>query len=363
MTRRVVILQELLTHYRVEFFDQLRRRLADHDVDLVVVVGRPDDQRSTRSDEGSLDGMRQVRTRHVRVGRVVLVWQSALRICLPADLVVVEQGNRHVVNYLLLAARSFGGPRVALWGHGRNRQSRRPGGLAERWKRWWLRAPDWWFAYTASVAAEVLAGGYPATKVTVVQNSTRPAPTPVGAVTRTSRRCVFLGSLYDDKRLDVLLAAGDVLARSCPGFSLDVVGDGPLRPLLAEAASSRPWLDVLGSLRGDALALRLAQAQLALMPGLVGLAVVEAFAAETPVVTMQWEHHSPEFDYLEDGVNAVVLPAGTTAEEFAAATAGLLDDATQLARLREGCRLAASTFTLDAMVANFATGVLAALGG
>jgi hypothetical protein len=78
---------------------------------------------------------------------------------------------------------------------------------------------------------------------------------------------------------------------------------------------------------------------------------------------MEWEHHSPEFDYLENGVNARVLPHGTTAADFGAAVAELLADPAAIDRLRDGCRVAAETYTLEAMVANFATGVLAAVDG
>jgi glycosyltransferase involved in cell wall biosynthesis len=364
MSRRVVIVQEFLTHYRVDFFAELRERLAAHDVDLDLVVGAPNEERSQRSDAGELPWATRVRTRHLSLPRAgALVWLPALRPCLGADLVVVEQGNRHVLNYLLLAARKVGGPRVALWGHGRNRQSRRPHGVKERWKRRWLRRPDWWFAYTASVADEVVAAGFPRARMTVVQNSIRPAATsaPVERVARVPGRCVFVGSLYDDKRLDVLVAAGDVVARRVANFGLDIVGEGPGRAFVVETARSRPWLDVVGALREGELASRLASAELALMPGLVGLAVIEAFAAGTPVVTMEWEHHSPEFDYLENGVNAVVLPAGTTAAEFGAAVAELLADPARLQRLRDGCRVAAATYTLAAMVDNFAAGVTAAL--
>jgi glycosyltransferase involved in cell wall biosynthesis len=360
VTRRVVIVQELLTHYRVDFFAQLRDRLAADGVQLELVVGAPDDERSQRSDAGDLPWATRVQPRRMRG----LVWMPMLRHSRGADLVVVEQGNRHLVNYVLFARRRFGGPRVAYWGHGRNRQSRRPNGPGERWKRWWLRAPDWWFAYTASVAEEVAAAGFPSERITVVQNSIRPAAAPSWwPRDRAAGKCVFVGSLYDDKRLDVLVAAADVVAQTTAGFSLDVIGAGPLSTYLEDAARTRPWLTVVGPLRDAGLAARLTTAQLVLMPGLVGLAVVEAFAAGAPVVTMQWAHHSPEFDYLADGVNARVLPAGTTAAEFGAAVADLLADPVAIERLRDGCRIAAETYTLTAMVANFATGVRAAIDG
>ena len=43
----------------------------------------------------------------------------------------------------------------------------------------------------------------------------------------------------------------------------------------------------------------LSRANLMLIPGLVGLAVVDSFAAQCPVVTTDFRGHSPEFEYIE----------------------------------------------------------------
>ena len=77
------------------------------------------------------------------------------------------------------------------------------------------------------------------------------------------------------------------------------------------------------------------------MPGLVGLAVVDSFAAGCPLVTVDLDLHSPEIEYLRDGVNGVCLPGGTGPAAYAEAVADLLDDPARLEVLREGCREAA----------------------
>jgi glycosyltransferase involved in cell wall biosynthesis len=363
VTRRVLIVQELLPHYRVEFFRRLATRLDADGVELTVAHGVADPSRAARADAGRLDSALVVRNRYLSLGPLRLVWQPVLLLARRFDLVVVEQANRLAVNYPLIAWGRAGGPRLGLWAHGRNWQSRRPTGIRERWKGWWLRLPHWWFGYTNAVAADLVRAGCPAQRVTGVQNSIEPA-CPDGPVTdKVAGRSVFLGSLYDDKRLDVLLAAADLVASARSDFSLRVLGDGPLRPWLEVAATSRPWLGVCGPLLGAALAEQLSQAQLMLCPGLVGLAAIEAFAAEAPMVTIDWPHHSPEINYLVDGDNAVVLPAGSQAADFAHEVGALLDDVKRLERLRRGCCTARNQLTLDAMVDNFAAGVRGALGG
>ena len=47
---------------------------------------------------------------------------------------------------------------------------------------------------------------------------------------------LYCGSLYPDKRLDLLLAAAEKVHEKHPGFRLVVVGDGPSRPFVTDAA-------------------------------------------------------------------------------------------------------------------------------
>ena len=98
------------------------------------------------------------------------------------------------------------------------------------------------------------------------------------------------------------------------------------------------------------------------MPGLVGLAIVDSFATGCPLVTVDLPSHSPEVEYLEDGVNGVLPPRRHRAPvQYGEHVAGLLGDPAALQRLRDGCAVSAATYTVDAMVERYAEGVLAAL--
>jgi glycosyltransferase involved in cell wall biosynthesis len=276
--------------------------------------------------------------------------------------VVVEQANRQLVNYRLLfrsAVRRR--PRVVFWGHGGNLQtSGFAEALGERFKRVVSRRAHWWLAYTQGSADRVAALGFPRERVTVVQNAVDVAP-PADAPERVPGRCVYVGSLYSHKRIGFLLDAARRTAELRDDFRLVVIGDGEDRPLVEERAVREPWLDVRGPVFGDETARVLASAQLLLMPGLVGLAIVDSFATGCPLVTVELPFHSPEVEYLQDGVNGVQLPAGTTAAEYGEHVARLLGDPAALEQLREGCAVAAATYTVSAMVDRYAAGLLAAL--
>ena len=134
------------------------------------------------------------------------------------------------------------------------------------------------------------------------------------------------------------------------------LGAGDQAHLLAEAAETRPWLHALGACFGADKAAIGALASLTIHPGLAGLHVVETFATESPMVTADIDYHSHEIEYLTPD-NSVMLAADADVDAFATAVASAFGDATELARLQAGCRVASETFTLDAMVDNFATGI------
>ena len=74
------------------------------------------------------------------------------------------------------------------------------------------------------------------------------------------------------------------------------------------------------------------------MPGRVHLAVLDAFAARAPMVTIESPRHSPEIEYLVSGRNALVLPASTTPAEYAAAVSSLLWDPGDVNQSSRGLR-------------------------
>ena len=135
MSNRVVILQETFPRYRVALFDEVCRRATLRGIEVQVVYGQAPGNRGERSNGGSIGGAGFVRNRYLRIPGVETeaVWQPALRSCLGADVVVVEQANRLLINYILLMAQRLHGPKLAFWGHGRNLQST-PDTIAERFK-------------------------------------------------------------------------------------------------------------------------------------------------------------------------------------------------------------------------------------
>lgn len=368
---RVCIVQHRLLHYRLELFERLRAACASEGIELMLVHGQPTAVEAIRKDTGRLEWATEIKNRSWRIGGRDILWQPLPKAVSDCDLVVLMQESRLLSNYPWLLGLGPRKTRVAFWGHGRNFQSEAPDGWRERWKRRNLCAVDWWFAYTQMSADIVVDAGFPVDRVTVLNNAIDNSAfsadlDSVGdgevAALRASVGAadgaplgLYCGSLYPDKRLDLLLAACREIAARLPSFKLVVVGDGPSRALLDAAASSSPWLHWAGVHRGRGKAAWFRAAQLYLSPGAVGLHVLDSFVAGTPMVTTADALHGPEIAYLQDGINGLVT-AGDAAS-YAHAVLALLQDPERFRRIQQQAGACAEQYTLDQMVQRFCEGI------
>ena len=353
--RIVAFIEEWLPRYRIPFLNLLRERLAAQGIEFRLYHGQPTASVALRSDSAELPWAHQVINAHLGP----LVWQPVWRHVRHADLVIVDQANRLVLNYLLLVARATGGPAVGFFGHGANLQGN-PSSFREHWKRALLRTPDWWFAYTDGVAERVMSAGYPRDRITVVQNAVDTSELAKINVPKRSGRCIYVGSLHEYKRLPFLLESADRVAGNISRFELIVVGDGPLRSWLQSQAKTRPWLRLEGANHSEARDKLFVSSELTLMPGTVGLVVVDSFAARAPLVTTGVALHSPEIDYLQDGFNGRVVE-GASVEDYADAVTQLLVNRALRENLEDGCDKSARKYTVEEMVARFLSGISEAL--
>lgn len=373
--KRVVVLQHRLLHYRVRLFDMLREACKQRDIDLELMHGLASNADKTRNDEGQLPWARVVKNHYFSIGGRELIWQRLPSDLLAADMIVMMQENRILSNYPLLIWRKVSQLRLAYWGHGRNFQSIAPTGFRERWKLLILKQVDWWFPYTSISTDIVVRAGFPREHVSqldnAIDNSTfegdleswstdeisaergRLGIPPSGTV------AIFCGSLYPDKRLDLMVEAGDILAKRYSEFVLLVLGDGPSTADLRRIAVDRPWLRLLGTRKGRDKALYFRMSSVMLNPGAVGLHVVDAFCAGVVLVTTADALHGPEIAYLEHGINGLIC--SPSAQAIAGAVTGLIDDPVRMRTIQQGAHQAAGRYTLQSMLNNFVDGLVKAL--
>ena len=367
----VVILYKSLPHYRVPLYELMREQLAQSNVSLRLIVGQPNAIESTKNDTGKIAWAELVQNRQLPARGQALLWQPVLRSVRHADLVVVEQASKLIVNNLFAVWRRFGGPQLALWGHGINRNTASRSAAGEWWKRIMLRQSDWFFAYTSGVAEDVIAMGVPLGQVTDLHNAidTRQlsgfrdaVADDQSAKTRSDLGLgdgpvgLYVGSLYKEKALPSLVQIGEQIRSILPEFELLIVGDGEERQALKSLARSRPWLHILGTLFAEELAQVACVASLMMIPGAVGLVVLDAGALRLPIITSDRPDHGPEIDYVTDGVNGLICPVDETSA--AAIISELLRDPNRLARMTAASRKLADETTIENMASRFTQGIL-----
>ena len=372
---RVVYAYPTSQRFRAPFHEMLRAELAGRDIAYDYLYDAEDDN-DGKGDTLKIAWATPVKQTDFRLGRSVLKLQHGWQAAAGADLLIVQQQNNLLFNYLAQLRLVPGVKKVAFFGHGRNFQTDNPDGLRERFKRLWATKVDWWFGYTERTAEIVAGYGFPRERITVFNNAIdtsaikRELAAIDGVVQERVRRellngsinvGLYLGGLYAEKRIPFLLEAAAAVRRAVPDFQLLVIGGGPQADLIKAAAVRQGWIRYVGPKFGVEKTLLASLARVQLLPGLVGLGVLDSFAYGTPLVTTNVPFHSPEIDYLENGRNGVIIDDPDDVAGYAAAVIRVLTDTAYRGALRTGAAEALATYTVENMVRRFADGVERAL--
>jgi len=376
---KVTIFQYRLFHYRTKLFQLMREKCSQRGIQLDVVYGQPYRDEIKKNDTGRLDWAIPVKNTYFPVKeKKDLCWQPAPAAVRDADLFIFMHENRLLANYYWLLRRIMGNaPRVAFWGHGKDFQSNAPGGLREKWKQKTLRWPDWWFGYTEQTRSIVQASGFPADKITVLNNAIdnidfkqQLAAVTVKELTDWRTRLelsdahfvgIFCGSLYPDKRLDQLFDIADQLHAREAEFRLLIVGSGAQQGYVSEMSSTRPWVRFVGARHGMDKAALFRLAHLTLCPGAVGLNILDAFIAGAPLVTMASAKHGPEICFMRDGIDGCLINDSVGA--YVETVLKLMREPDALHEMQGHALSAAEIYTVENMAENFVNGIERCLKG
>lgn len=176
---------------------------------------------------------------------------------------------------------------------------------------------DRYIAPTQVLADQIVAGGIPTERVTVVPHFV-PDPGEPPAFEARERVLVYAGRLSEEKGIGVAVDAWERLGERRGDARFVVVGEGPLE---AELRDRRvPGVDLVGRRPHDEVAALLRTARLAVVPSVwhepFGLFIVEAMAAGVGIVASE-AGGAPEF--LAGGAGWLVPPgdSGALAERLA----------------------------------------------
>lgn len=377
--KKVLILKRYDREFRVPLYDQLGTRLEAVDIRLEIIYGQPD-----RWEEQTIKDLirphkwgRFVKNRYLGKGKKAVCWQPVLKYTRDADLVIVQQGNRELVNYVLVLRGIFRRkPAFAFWGHGMNFQARSTRSLKERWKALYSNFADHWFAYNELSRQVMTERGFDPDRVTALQNTieTKDEAAAYDSIPekeldelrrelgmgKNSTVGVYCGSLYPEKRIDFLVSALLGVRSGLTDFHFVIVGDGILRQQVLEMISGHEsWIHYVGPRFGRDRLPYFKLASFQLIPGLVGLNIIDSFITLTPLITTENRLHSPEISYLVNYENGIMT--GNTLEEYTGAIVKFARDPRLQETMKQGCMKARELYTIEHMSDNFFRGIMKAL--
>jgi glycosyltransferase involved in cell wall biosynthesis len=372
---KVTIVMKWISQYRKPFYDLLKQHMDNNGIELCLVYGSPTHAADRlKKDWVDITWGVYAANHSYSLGSRFILWQPVLNHIKGSDLVIVEHASKLLLNYFLHAMQLFNCIKIAYWGHGRNFQSRNSNTVGERLKQFTLRRADWWFAYTSLCAEEIVQSGFPVEQVTCVENAIDTKGLIHDKISISDIEisgflykyqligknvAVYCGGMYEDKRISFLLDAAVYIKSQIHDFELIFIGSGPDVGLVNQACIKFPWIRHLGALFGYEKSIAMKASKLYLMPGLVGLGVLDAFAMGLPVVTTNYPYHSPEIEYVQNNYNGVI--ADNELSSFSNAIVSLLSNQKKIDLLSRGSHLTAERYTIENMAIKFADGIIKCL--
>ena len=260
--------------------------------------------------------------------RVAFQWRAVREALFgPFDVYILEGSFTCPTNWLAIWAAHLRGRRVLLYGHG----WRRPGnGFAEYVRRMFYRVSDGLLLYGNRAHAIGLSKGVSADRMYVVYNSLDEESMLPWRDRLTENICqdfrcahfgkaadlpllVSVGRLTPAKQYELLIEAAARLHAAGREVNILLVGDGPKRLALEQAAREKGVRLVLEGARHDEefLSLCFASADIAVIPGAAGLMVIQSLSYGTPVVIHDDDdEQGPETEAVHSGFNGGLFRYG-----------------------------------------------------
>lgn len=377
---KVTIVKRYDREFRLPLYALLKDKLEKKGIDFELIIG----QLNKYEEPNIKDVFKNnpfgpiVENKYLYFREHSFSFQNVLNKLSDSNLIIVQQSNAEILNYLLLLKRKLGGKfKLAFWGHGINFQTKNKNSLPQKFKLFVTKGTDHFFAYNKLTYEILVSNSYPKEKITILNNTIdvsnekkiydsikeseiNKIRTKYG-IKGNDKVGIFCGSLYKLKRIDFLLESLGFIKKKFPNFHFFVLGDGELKNIIVEYEKENgKWFHYVGFKSGFDKQLYLKLSDVQLIPSSVGLNVIDSFYTETPLVTITDSNHGPEIIYLENEKNGVLT--NDNVNDYSESVINILRDEEKLTVLKKGCEQSAKIYTIENMAENFYQGIIKTLG-
>lgn len=372
---RVLIVKRYERELRIPFYQLLKEKLIKENIHLDLVYGEPDIQEKKSIKDYIKDERigKKVRNIYINVLGVKLCYQPCLSLCHDSDLIIVQQGNRELFNYLIMFRRLLmKKPKIAFWGHGKNFQGD-PRSSKERFKKWYSNKVDFWFAYNDLSKKILIERGFKEANIEAVNNTidTKSQIEIYNNITKVEKSRlkqeylieptdpigIFCASIYKDKQISFLLNSLEIVKSRVQNLKYFVIGKGEEDFKIFEYSKKNvDWFFYLGNKFNREKILFFSIADFQTIPGAVGLNIIDSFMFLCPLITTNINNHGPEISYLINNDNGIMTRFNV--EDYANSIINLISDNFLKKKLMQGCKKAREIYSIDNMVNNYFNGIL-----
>ena len=358
-TRKLVIVQTILPHYRLNLFRELSRH---PQLRAVIIAGRIS-YSFVKSVSNSDNHYIEVNNHFLFNRRFVI--QNLPHQAIQASVTILSFDPRILSNYPILIIRKLLGRPTILWGIGLSARTDSPSWVVQL-RRGLAHFANALILYNESGKDNFVKLGISPEKIFIAPNAIElneiwDTKTQVKSQTRS--HLLFIGRLAPKKQVHRLIEAFAMIHQEKLAENIDllVIGDGPERSHLEELAKS---LDIshrvhfLGSITDQLeLAKYFGQALISVAPGNIGLAALHSLAFDVPLLVARDAPHGPEVGALVHDFNGRFYDPGSS-NSLANALRTMLSDRDALARMRNNAADSVrDSYSIDQMVNAFKVAV------
>jgi glycosyltransferase involved in cell wall biosynthesis len=333
---RLAFVQLVTPSYKLPMFEGIRSLQG---VDLTLFVGdKPTPMQPPNADLRNVPNV-GVKNRIVGFWGLSFVCQSLRKLLNPSeyDLVILPEGILYFSNYMVMLRCWWKKVPFGIYTHGYNyqRKKSRISYVLEKVRGFIHRRCSVLIVYSEEGAKHLARNnGVLPDRIFIARNTLNVETIIKRVSTFTSKDIMCcrtdLGASPDDV---VLVYVGRIDSMKNPGWVVETfirlrqkglpvraifIGDGKILSSLVEkinrlSAEIREAIRVIGQIAVEKVDLYLLAADITVMPGMTGLAIVHSFAIGRPYITIKSTYHSPEVAYLKHGVNGLMADANMEA--------------------------------------------------
>ena len=371
---KVIILKRYERKFRIQLYEWIRFYLNKENIDFEVVYGEPSNEEKVNIKDYIKDNLigTKIHNKYYKIFKSFVCYQPYFFKLLKYDIVIVQQGNKELINYLLLIIRFFlKKPILVFWGHGKNFQGN-SNSLKEKFKKWYSGHVDYWFAYNSLTKEILIKNGFDNSKIFVLNNTIdtqseiemyerlilfdKQKIKDQFCITDRDKVGIFCGSIYKGKKIEFLLESLLIVKSEVVNFKFFLIGSGEYDYLVINFAKIHSdWFFYLGNQFLEDKIKYFSISDFQILPGAVGLNIIDSFAFKCPLITTDIDNHGPEIVYLLNNINGIIV--NHEIQLYSKAIINLINDPVKLDKMKLECESSRKEYSIENMTKRFVDGI------